>query len=120
MSASKRLLAQAKLQGEILDCLYVMEHVMDYFFFKAKGMRAVGNHERAEHYYNNALAAADKLAPYRYARLKAITLAGDPNAPKDLEDSALLEELKAMVEFHLERVAPVLDLEVRPKLDCET
>ena len=24
---------------------------MDYFFFRAKGARAVGNHERAEHYY---------------------------------------------------------------------
>ena len=28
---------------------------------------------------------------------------------------ATLEELKAMVEFHLERVAPMLDLEVIPK-----
>jgi hypothetical protein len=92
-----------------------MEHVMDYFFFKAKGMRAVRNHERAEHYYLNTLAAAEKLAPYRYARFSAIKFAGDPNAPKDLEDSASLEELKAMVEFHLERVAPVLDLEGRPR-----
>ena len=66
------------------------------------------------HYYLNALAAAEKIAPYRYARLKAITLAGDPNAPKDFGDDATLEELKAMVEFHLERVAPVLDLKVIP------
>jgi hypothetical protein len=97
---------------ERLDTLYVMEHIMEYFFFRAKGMRAVNNHERAEHYYLNALAAAEKIAPYRYARLKAITLAGDPNAPNDFEDSASLEELKAMVEFHLERVAPVLDLKI--------
>ena len=29
--------------------------------------------------------------------------------PADFEDGATLEELKAMVEFHLERVAPMLD-----------
>jgi hypothetical protein len=28
-------------------------------------------------------------------------LAGDPNAHKDLEDGASLEELKAMMEYHL-------------------
>jgi hypothetical protein len=99
---------------ERLDSLYVMEHIMDYFFFRAKGARAVGNHERAEHYYLNALLAAEKVAPFRHPRLSAIKLAGDPNAHKDFEDSASLEELKAMVEFHLERVAPVLNLQVIP------
>jgi sulfur carrier protein ThiS len=104
-----------KAPGEILDCLYVMEHVMDYFFFKAKGMRAVGNHDKAERYYLRALTAAEKIAPYKYARLSAVKVMGDPNAQKDFEDGATLEELKAMVEFHLERVAPMLDLEVIPK-----
>ena len=99
---------------ERLDTLYEMEHIMEYFFFRAKGMRAVNNHERAEHYYLNALAAAEKIAPYRYARLKAITLAGDPNAQKELGDDASLEELKRIVECHLERIAPVLDLQVLP------
>ena len=45
--------------------------------------------------------------PYRHARLSAMKLAGDPNAHKDLEDGASLEELKKLVEYHLERVAPV-------------
>ena len=40
---------------------------------------------------------------------------GDPNALRDVEDGASLEELKKLVEYHLERVAPVLDFEVRPK-----
>jgi hypothetical protein len=61
-----------------------------------------------------AASIAEKIAPYRHARLSAMKLVGDPNAPKDLEDSASLEELKAMVEFHLERVAPLLDFKVIP------
>ena len=39
---------------------------------------------------------------------------GDPNAVRDIEDGASLEELKKLVEFHLERVAPMLDLKVIP------
>jgi hypothetical protein len=77
-------------------------------------MRAVGNHDKAEHYYLHALTAAEKIAPYRYAKLSAVMVMGDPNAARDAEDGASLEELKAMVEFHLERVAPVLDLKVIP------
>ena len=75
-------------------------------------MRAVGNHDKAERYYLRALTAAEKIAPYKYARLSAVKVMGDPNAQKDFEDGATLEELKAMVEYHLERVAPFLDLEV--------
>jgi hypothetical protein len=91
-----------------------MEHIMEYFFFRTKGMRAVGNHDKAERYYLRALTAAEKIAPYKYARLSAVKVMGDPNAARDAEDGASLEELKAMVEFHLERVAPVLDLKVIP------
>ena len=41
-------------------------------------------------------------------------LAGDPNATKEPGDDASLEELKRIVAFHLERIAPVLDLKVIP------
>jgi hypothetical protein len=34
-------------------------------------------------------------------------LACDPNATKEPGDDASLEELKKIVEFHLERIAPV-------------
>ena len=57
-----------------------------------------------------AASIAEKIAPYRHARLSAMKLVGDPNAPKDLEDSASLKK----VEFHLERVAPLLDFKVIP------
>ena len=36
-------------------------------------------------------------------------LAGDPNATKEPGDDASLEELKRIVEFHLERIAPLLE-----------
>ena len=121
-SKNKRtLLREAELEAiragtkkDVLTSIYVMEHIMEYFFFRAKGMRAVGNHDEAERYYLRALTAAEKIAPYKYARLSAVKVMGDPNAQKDFEDGATLEELKAMVEYHLERVAPFLDLEVIP------
>jgi hypothetical protein len=43
-----------------------------------------------------------------------VKVAGDPNPPKEPGDDASLEELKRIVEFHLERIAPVLDLQVLP------
>jgi hypothetical protein len=121
-SKNKRtLLREAELEAiragtkkDVLTSIYVMEHIMEYFFFRAKGMRAVGNHDEAERYYLRALTAAEKIAPYKYARLSAVKVMGDPNAPKDIYDGASLEELKAIVEFHLERVAPMLDLKVIP------
>ena len=51
-------------------------------------MRAVGNHDKAERYYLRALTAAEKIAPYKYARLSAVKVMGDPNAQKDFEDGA--------------------------------
>ena len=50
-SKNKRtLLREAELEAiragskkDVLTSIYVMEHIMEYFFFQAKGMRAVGN-----------------------------------------------------------------------------
>ena len=58
-----------------------------------------------------ALHAAEKCAPYRHARLTAIKLAGDPNNPLRMLDTATTEELKAEIMKHLKILAPVLDLE---------
>ena len=74
---------------------------MEYFFFRAKGMRAVGNHDKAEHYYLHALTAAEKIAPYKYAKLSAVKVMGDPNAARDAEDGTSLEELRRWWSFIL-------------------
>jgi hypothetical protein len=58
-----------------------------------------------------AVQIAEKFAPYRHARLSAVKLAGDPNNPARIADDASIEELNAEVMKHLERLAPVLDLE---------
>ena len=109
-------LVGAKYVDQVLDSLYVLENAMRHFYIRAEmGSNTGRKKEEVDEDYKQAAALAAMVAPYRHARLSAMKLAGDPNAPKDLEDSASLEELKAMVEFHLERVAPVLDLEVIPK-----
>ena len=109
-------LVGAKYVDQVLDSLYVLENAMRHFYIRAEmGSNMGRKKEEVDEDYKQAAALAAMVAPYRHARLSAMKLAGDPNAPKDLEDSASLEELKAMVEFHLERVAPVLDLEVIPK-----
>jgi hypothetical protein len=57
-----------------------------------------------------AAAIAEKIAPYRHARLSAVKLAGDPNNPVRIHDNASLDELRELVKIHYERLAPVLDL----------
>ena len=44
-------------------------------------------------------------------RLSAVKLAGDPNNPVRIPDNATIEKQRAEVMKHLERLAPVLDLE---------
>ena len=105
----------AKYVDQVLDSLYVLENAMRHFYIRAEMGNNTGHKkEEVDEDYKQAAALAAMVAPYRHARLSAMKLAGDPNAHKDLEDGASLEELKAMVEYHLERVAPVLDLKVIP------
>jgi hypothetical protein len=65
-----------------LDSLFVMEEGMRHYFSKA--IQAKTNNMKPEivdNYMQKAAEVAEKVAPYRHARLKAITLAGDPNNP---------------------------------------
>jgi hypothetical protein len=57
-----------------------------------------------------AVLIAEKIAPYRHARLSAVKLAGDPNNPVRIHDNASLDELRKLVKMHYGRLAPVLDL----------
>jgi hypothetical protein len=57
-----------------------------------------------------AAAIAEKIAPYRHARLSAVKLAGDPNNPVRIHDNASLDELRELVKLHYDRLAPILDL----------
>jgi hypothetical protein len=99
----------------VLDSLYVIETAMRHFYIRAEmGKNASRKQSEVDADYEKAAQLASLAAPYRHARLSAMKLAGDPNATKEPGDDASLEELKRIVEFHLERIAPVLDLQVLP------
>jgi hypothetical protein len=101
-----------KYTDAVLDSLYVIECAMRHFFLRAEmGKNAGRKEEDVDEDYKQAAALAALAAPYRHARLSAVKLAGDPNNPLGVKDDATLEELKAEVMKHLERLAPVLDLE---------
>ena len=81
--------------------------------FYAKAMHAKTNNGKPEIIDANMLQAvsiAEKIAPYRHHRLGAIKLSADPVDP-GLRDDASLEELRAEMLKHWERLAPVLDLD---------
>jgi hypothetical protein len=104
-------IAHAKDGTEILDCLYVMETGMCYFFVRAQAARNVkGNEAVARANMLEAVNIAEKLAPYRHHRLASIKLNKDPVEP-GLRDDASLEELRVEMIKHFERLAPVLDLQ---------
>lgn len=101
-----------------VDTLHVMEQTMRHFYTRAMVLKQTkGPKEQIDADLKDAAMMAEKLAPYRHARLSAVKLAGDPNNPVRFSDDASIEELRAEVLKHLERLAPVLDLpalEVRP------
>ena len=104
-------IAHAKDGTEILDCLYVMETGMRYFFMRAQAARNVkGNEAVVRANMLEAVSIAEKIAPYRHHKLAAIKLNKDPVEPP-FRKGASMEELRAEMQRHLEILAPVLDLE---------
>jgi hypothetical protein len=105
-----------------LDSLFVMEEGMRHYFSKA--MQAKQNNMKAEivdSYIQKAIEVAEKVAPYRHARLSAVKLAGDPNSPVRFKDDATADELRDEIMRRLSALqqAGVLDLEALPAPDGE-
>jgi hypothetical protein len=101
----------------ILDSLYVLEKTMKYFFMQAELCAHAGkNKEIVDRDYLNAAAIAEKVAPYRHARLSAVKLAGDPNNPARFKDDATADELRAEIIRRLGHLvsAGVIDLRALP------
>ena len=104
-------------EQEFLDSLHVMEVGMRHFF--AKAMHAKANKEKPEAIDANMLQAvsiAEKIAPYKHARLSAVKLAGDPNNPVRFKDDASADELRQEVMRRLGILAEagVIDLAALP------
>jgi hypothetical protein len=70
-----------------------------------------GPKEQIDADLKDAVAIASAAAPYRYPRLKAVTLAGDQNNPLQLSADASREDIRAEIMKHLTILAPVLDLQ---------
>ena len=107
-------IAHAKDGTEILDCLYVMQTGMRYFFMRAQAARNVkGNEAVARANMLEAVNIAEKIAPYRHHRLGAIKLDKDP-VIGGIGANASVAELEAEMKKHWLRLAPVLEIDLVP------
>ena len=98
-------------EQEFLDSLAVMEEGMRHFYVRAIAAKQTKQPDEViDAAMIQAVRMAEKIAPYRHPRLSAVKLAGDPNNPARFRDDASIEELRAEVLKHLQRLAPVLDL----------
>jgi hypothetical protein len=107
----------SKYVDQVLDCLYVIECSMRHFVLRAEAARNTNmKPEKIDGYYEKAAHLAALAAPYRHARLSAMKLAGDPNSPARIKDSATAEELRAELMKHLGILIDggLIDLEALP------
>ena len=85
-------------EQDFIDSLHVMEIGMRHFLTKAMTAKAnKGKPEVVDENMLQAVSIAEKIAPYRHARLSAVKLAGDPNNPARFKDDATADELRAEV-----------------------
>jgi hypothetical protein len=104
-------------EQEFLDSLHVMEEGMRHFYVRAVAAKRNGlKQEIVDAAFRDAVAIAEKVAPYRHARLSAMKLAGDPNSPARIKDSATAEELRAELMKHMMILIDggLIDLEALP------
>lgn len=98
--------------------LHVIEKAASHFYLRAEMGKRAGTRKPKEidEDYRQAAALASLAAPYRHARLKAVTLAGDPNNPVRFKDNATADELREeiMRRLAMMREAGILDLEALP------
>jgi hypothetical protein len=100
-----------------LDSLHVLEATMAHFYTRAINLkRSGGKAEVIDANLRDAAAIAEKIAPFRHARLSTMKLAGDPNNPWRIKDDATADELRAELMRHLARLtdAGIIDLQALP------
>ena len=104
-------------EQDFLDSLHVMEVGMRHFFTKAMTAKAnKGKPEVVDESMLQAVSIAEKIAPYRHARLSATKILGDPNNPVHFRDDATADELRAEIMKRLEILqdAGLIDLKALP------
>jgi hypothetical protein len=116
-------------EPEIIDNLHVIERAARHFFIRAEmGVNAGRKQSEIDQDYKQAAALAALAAPYRHARISAMKIMGDPNAPVHFKDDASAEELREEIELRLNilqsaglielQVLPPQKAEVANQLDC--
>ena len=99
------------------DSLGLLESVMRHFYLKAMIEQSFGEDsdwKAVDAAMETAMEAvgrwAREVALYRHARLSAVKLAGDPNAPL-IPDNMTLEQLRADIVNEVARLGHVLELD---------
>ena len=123
--AQETMLARGLMgrEQEFLDSLHVMEVGMRHFFAKAMhGKANKGKPETIDANMLQAVSIAEKIAPYRHARLSATKILGDPNSPLRIRDDASADEIRAEIMKRLAVLtsAGLIDLQALPAPDGET
>jgi hypothetical protein len=104
-------------EQEFLDSLHVMEEGMRHFYVRAVAAKRNGlKQEIVDAAFRDAVAIAEKVAPYRHPRLSAMKLAGDPNNSMRIKDDATVEEIRAELMKHMMILIDggLIDLEALP------
>lgn len=95
-----------------------MEEGMKYFYLRAMAAKQTKQPDKViDAAMIQAVQIAEKVAPYRHARLSAVKLAGDPNNPMRLKDAATVDELRAEIMRRMGELvsaAGILDLSALP------
>jgi hypothetical protein len=91
------------------DCLAVIEEAMRYFYAKVWNERWKTDGNADDKVigasYLQAASLAEKVAPYRHARLSAVKVAGDSNNPiRPIRDDITADELRDEILAEMERL----------------
>jgi hypothetical protein len=82
-----------------LEAMGVLQETMGHFYYKAKVLKTLGADapfEEIDDLMEKAAKWAEKIAAFKYAKIQAMRLASDPNAPV-LPESMTLEELRESI-----------------------
>jgi hypothetical protein len=98
MGARQNLIAYEIDTTVSLDALAVLEEVMAHFYFKAKTLKGAenANSDAVDRAMSEAGRWAKEAAQYRHAKIQAIRLAEDRNAPL-LPEHMTLDQLRESI-----------------------
>ena len=96
-----------------LDSLNVLEEIMRHFYFKARVLESLGDEadwDLIDQAMEQTGKWAKEVAVFRHAKLSAMKLASDPNAPLIPQDMTV-EQLRRSILEDLANLSGVLELE---------